>query len=319
MLNRGLLTPTERVEAAIAAYENGEAPLNSVEGFVREIIGWREFITGVYWHRGPEYKMVNALGAERPRPAWLYTAETPMNCLHHVLRQNLELGWNHRIQWMMVLGNFMLIAGINPQEALRWFNEMYVDAYDWVMAANVLGMSLYADGGYMATKPYAATSNLHSQDEQLLRRLPLRSGPKKPVDACPFNYLYWDFGQHAERFGPNPRMRAIVGGWLKRTESNKDTVRESATQFLVPPYHRCAAPKRICSLKSKPRFSESQPSARVALSAPRTLRATCARAIGGRSCRPSETRSSASFHKAGCVAGNAASLCRRPTRRAPFA
>jgi deoxyribodipyrimidine photolyase-related protein len=159
MLNRGLLTPTERVEAAIAAYENGEAPLNSVEGFVRQIIGWREFITGVYWHRGPEYKMVNALGAERPLPGWFYTAETPMNCLHHVLRQNLELGWNHHIQWMMVLGNFMLIAGINPQEALRWFNEMYVDAHDWVMAANVLGVSLYADGGYMATKPYAATSH----------------------------------------------------------------------------------------------------------------------------------------------------------------
>ena len=211
--------------------------------------------------------MVNALGAERLRPAWLYTAETPMNCLHHVLRQNLELGWNHRIQWMMVLGNFMLIAGINPQEALRWFNEMYCrclrlgDGRECPRHVALRGRRLHGD------EALRRHEHLHSQDEQLLRRLPLRSGPKKPVDACPFNYLYWDFGQYAERFGPNPRMRAMVGGWLKRTESNKDTVRESATQFLVPPYHRCAAPKRICSLKSKPRFSESQPSARVALSA----------------------------------------------------
>ena len=153
-----------------------------------EIIGWREFTTGVYWHSGPEYKMVNALGAERPRPAWFYTAETPMNCLHHVLRQNLELGWNHHIQWMMVLGNFMLIAGINPQEALHWFNEMYVDAYDWVMAANVLGMSLHADGGYMATKPYAATSTYIRKMSNYCAGC--RFDPdQKPVDACPFNYL----------------------------------------------------------------------------------------------------------------------------------
>jgi deoxyribodipyrimidine photolyase-related protein len=233
MLNLGLLTPTECVEAAIAAYEKGEAPLNSVEGFVRQIIGWREFINGVYWHRGPEYKMVNALGAERPLPAWFYTAETPMNCLHQVLRQNLDLGWNHHIQRLMVLGNFMLIAGINPQEGLRWFNEMYVDAYDWVMAANVLGMSLYADGGYMATKPYAATSTYIRRMSNYCASCRFDPDQKTGPEACPYNYLYWDFiGRHAKRFAPNPRMRAIVGGWLKRTETNQETVRESAARLL---------------------------------------------------------------------------------------
>ena len=233
MLNLGLLTPMECVEAAISAYERGKAPLNSVEGFVRQIIGWREFINGVYWHRGPEYKTVNALGAERPLPAWFYTAETPMNCLHHVLRQNLELGWNHHIQRLMVLGNFMLIAGINPQEGLRWFNEMYVDAYDWVMAANVLGMSLYADGGYMATKPYAATSTYIRRMSNYCAGCRFDPNEKTGPDACPFNYLYWDFiGRHAERYTPNPRMRAIVGGWMKRDASSREAVWASAARFL---------------------------------------------------------------------------------------
>lgn len=119
MLNLGLLTPRECVEAAIAAHEGGDSPLNSVEGFVRQIAGWREFINGVYWHGGPEYKELNVLGADRPLPAWLYTADTPMNCLRQVVRQTLALGWNHHIQRLMVLGNFLLIAGIRPREALR--------------------------------------------------------------------------------------------------------------------------------------------------------------------------------------------------------
>lgn len=233
MLNLGLLTPRECVEAAIAAYEAGDAPINSVEGFVRQIIGWREFINGIYWHRGPEYKELNEFGADRPLPDWLYTADTPMNCLHHVVQQTLDLGWNHHIQRLMVLGNFMLIAGIRPQEALRWFLEMYVDAFDWVMAANVIGMALHADGGYMATKPYAATSSYIRRMSDYCKSCRFDPDKKTGPDACPFNYLYWHFiDLHADRFAKNPRMKVIVAGWLKRSEEEKKAVRKSAERFL---------------------------------------------------------------------------------------
>lgn len=233
LINLGLLSPRECVEAAVRAYERGEAPLNSVEGYVRQIAGWREFINGVYWLRGPKYREVNELGAERPLPAWLYTAETPMNCLHHVLRQTLELGWNHHIQRLMVLGNFMLMAGIRPQEGLRWFLEMYVDAFDWVMAANVLGMSLYADGGFMATKPYAATSTYIRKMSDYCAGCRFDPDQKTGPEACPYNYLYWDFiNRHADRFEENQRMRAIVAGWRKRSSADQEKVRESTVAFL---------------------------------------------------------------------------------------
>lgn len=233
LLNLGLLTPTECVAGAIAAYEKGHAPLNSVEGFVRQIIGWREFINGVYWLRGPEYKELNGLGAEHPLPEWFYTGETPMNCLHQVIGQTLALGWNHHIQRLMVLGNFFLITGIRPQEALRWFLEMYVDAFDWVMAANVIGMALHADGGFMATKPYAATSSYIRKMSDYCTGCRFDPDQKTGPDACPFNYLYWHFiDQHSDRFADNPRMKMIVHGWLKRPEPDKAAVRDSAEKFL---------------------------------------------------------------------------------------
>lgn len=233
LLNLGLLTPRECVEAAIQAYECGDAPINSVEGYVRQVIGWREFINGIYWSRGPEYGELNELQAERPLPAWFYTGDTPLNCLHHVLRQTLDLGWNHHIQRLMILGNYCLIAGIRPQEALRWYLKMYVDAFDWVMAANVIGMSLYADGGYIATKPYAATSGYIRKMSNYCAGCRYDPDQKTGPEACPFNYLYWNFiDQHAERFAANPRMRPLVQGWQKRAASEQLKVRESARWFL---------------------------------------------------------------------------------------
>lgn len=234
LLNLGLLSPQECAEAAVRAYEAGKAPLASVEGFVRQIIGWREFINGVYWHRGPEYKELNALGAERPLPTWFYTADTPMNCLHRVLSQTLHMGWNHHIQRLMVLGNFMLIAGIHPRAGFNWFLEMYVDAYDWVMAANVIGMILHADGGYMATKPYAATSTYIRRMSDYCRHCAFDPDEKTGPKACPFNYLYWDFiDRHSDRFAANQRMKMIVQAWLKRGERDRQAVRESAAAFLA--------------------------------------------------------------------------------------
>lgn len=233
MLNIGLLSPAECAEAALRAYAEGRAPLNSVEGFVRQIIGWREFIHGVYWLRGPEYKTLNALGAERPLPGWFYTGEVPMNCLRTVLRQVIETGWNHHIQRLMVLGNFFLLAGIRPQEALRWFMEMYVDAFDWVMAANVIGMVCHADGGFMATKPYAGGGAYIQRMSDYCKGCQFSPDIKTGPGACPYNYLYWNFfDTHSERFLENQRTRMVVSSWLKRPEAEKQKVRESAREFL---------------------------------------------------------------------------------------
>ena len=232
-LNLGLITPAECVEAAIEAYKNGRAPLNSVEGFTRQIIGWREFINGVYWHQMPDYKLVNALGAERPLPEFFYTGKTDLRCLQQTLSQTIDLGYNHHIQRLMVLGNFFLLTGIRPDESLRWFLEMYVDAWDWVMAANVLGMVLYADGGYMATKPYAAGSGYISKMSNHCQNCRYKPEIKTGPQACPFNYLYWNFfDQHMDRFEKNMRVAMPVRSWKKKTPTEQKAVRDSAKAFL---------------------------------------------------------------------------------------
>ncbi|MBV9673906.1 MAG: cryptochrome/photolyase family protein [Verrucomicrobia bacterium] len=233
LLNLGLLSPTECVEAAIEAYRKGKAPLNSVEGFLRQIIGWREFINGIYWTRMPGYKELNYLEADLPLPSWFYTAKTEMNCLHQVLKQVIDLGYNHHIQRLMVLGNFFLLSGIRPTEVERWYLEMYVDAYDWVMAANVYGMVLFADGGYMATKPYAASSTYINKMSSYCEGCRYKPEVKTGPDACPYNYLYWNFyAKHQEKFRTNPRVRMMINTWLKKTESEKGAILRNASDFL---------------------------------------------------------------------------------------
>lgn len=233
-LNLGLLTPAECVEHALKAYKKGLVPLNSVEGFVRQIIGWREFINGVYWRQMPGYRDVNALQAERALPTFFYTGETEMNCLRQTVRQVIDTGYNHHIQRLMVLGNFLLLAGIQPKEALNWFLEMYVDAWDWVMAANVLGMVLYADGGYMATKPYAAGSGYISKMSNYCEGCKFRTDVKTGETACPFNYLYWNFfDQHGDYFEKNMRVAMPLRTWNKKTPAEQKAVRESAERFLA--------------------------------------------------------------------------------------
>lgn len=232
-INLGLLSPLECVEAAIAAWKMGEAPLNSVEGFVRQIIGWREFVNGVYWLKMPEYANSNGLNATRALPDFFYSGQTEMNCLRTVLAETLETAYNHHIQRLMILGNFLLLAGIDPSQALRWFTEMYVDSEEWVMAANVLGMSLHADGGFMATKPYAASAayiaKMSNYCEGCTYRPTIKSGPS----ACPYNLLYWDFyDRHARRFASNPRTSMMVNSWLKRPEADRKTITSEAAGFL---------------------------------------------------------------------------------------
>lgn len=232
-INIGLLSPMECVQAAVAAYRRGHAPLASTEGFVRQIVGWREFINGVYWLRMPEYARSNALGATRPLPRFFYTAETDMRCLRLCLEQVLATAYNHHIQRLMILGNFLLLAGISPQEALRWFSEMYCDAFDWVMAANVLGMSLHADGGFMATKPYAASAAYISKMSDYCRGCHYSPSKKSGPGACPFNLLYWAFfDRHAARFASHPRTAVMVRQWRARPAAAREAVLREAAAFL---------------------------------------------------------------------------------------
>lgn len=232
-LNIGLLDPMECVGAAVDAWRERGAPLAAVEGFVRQIVGWREFVNGVYWLKGPEYLKSNALGAEQPLPAFFESAETDMNCLKCVLREVHDTAYNHHIQRLMILGNFLLLAGVRPGDALRWFNAMYVDAFDWVMAANLVGMALHADGGFMATKPYAGSGAYISKMSNYCAGCRFDPKKKSGKDACPFNLLYWDFyNRHTERFRANPRTSMMVKSWEKRGEQERSAILREAGAFL---------------------------------------------------------------------------------------
>lgn len=233
MMNIGLLGADECVRGALRVFEEGGAPLPAVEGFIRQIIGWREFVNGVYWLRAPGYDRGNALAADRPLPGFFHDGGTDMRCLRLVLRETRAAGWNHHIQRLMVLGNFLLLAGVTPREALAWYSAMFVDAHDWVMAANVLGMALHADGGFMATKPYAASGAYISRMSDYCAGCRYDPRKKSGPDACPFNLLYWDFmDRHAERFAENPRMGMIVRSWRRRSAADREAILLGAQRFL---------------------------------------------------------------------------------------
>lgn len=237
MLNIGLLDPLECAKAAEGAWKEGFVPLTSAEGFIRQIIGWREFVNGVYWLKMPDYARVNGLGAKRPLPRFFRDGNTDMRCLGTVIGEVHRHGYNHHIERLMILGNFLLLAGIDPSEALDWFNSMYVDAHDWVMAANLLGMALHADGGFMATKPYAGGAayigRMSNHCERCSFDPSLKSGEKNGKRACPYNLLYWNFyDTHADRFANNPRTAMPVRSWRKRPESERQRIVSEARKFL---------------------------------------------------------------------------------------
>ncbi len=233
LLNLGLLTPLECIQAAEKAYRDGKAPLNSVEGFIRQILGWREFIHGIYWLKMPEYREVNFLGANRPLPRWAYTGETEMRCVSQAIHGAIDHAYNHHIQRLMVLGNFFLLGGYEPKAVLRWYSEMYLDAYDWVMVPNVLGMILFADGGFFATKPYAAGAAYQDKMGNHCASCQFDPKQREGPQACPFHSLYWNFfGQHAKLFGKNPRIGMMVKLWEKKTPADQTQIRQNAQRFL---------------------------------------------------------------------------------------
>ena len=206
-LNAGLLGAREVCARAEAAYRSGAAPLNAVEGFVRQILGWREYVRGIYWHHMPDYATSNALGAERPLPALYWTGTTEMNCLRQAVDDTRRHAYAHHINRLMITGNFALLAGVRPAEIEEWYLCVYADAYDWVELPNVHGMAIFADGGLMGSKPYAAGG---AYIDRMSDYCPgCRYDPKRKTgpDACPFNYLYWAFLiDHADTLAGNHRL-----------------------------------------------------------------------------------------------------------------
>ena len=232
-INIGLLDPLKLCERAEEAYRDGRAPLNSVEGFIRQIIGWREYVRGFYWHEMPALAEANELEATRDLPEFFWTGETDMRCLADCVRSTRTNAHAHHIQRLMVLGNFCLLAGIDPRQVADWFLVVYADAYEWVELPNVAAMILYADGGRLATKPYAASGNYINKMSDYCRDCAYSVSKKTGEGACPFNPLYWHFMErHRERLSSNHRIGRIYSTWDRMGEDKQRDYLDSAEDFL---------------------------------------------------------------------------------------
>jgi deoxyribodipyrimidine photolyase-related protein len=232
-LNIGLLDPREVCEAALAAYDKGDAPIASVEGFVRQIIGWREYVRGIYWLKMPAYVDTNALQAARKLPWFYWSGETQMNCLRQCIRDTRRNAYAHHIQRLMVTGNFALLAGIAPAEVEEWYLVVYADAFDWVELPNVHGMVLFADGGLLASKPYAASGAYIDRMSDYCAECAYDVREKLGPKACPFNILYWAFLMRNEPYlAKNPRMAMPYRTLAKMPAERRERIAREAKEFL---------------------------------------------------------------------------------------
>ena len=220
-LNIGLLHPMEVIKAAETAYYQNDLPINSVEGFIRQVLGWREYMHGIYQYTEEEYSKSNWFEHHRSLPNFFWDGKTTeMNCLKQCLTQVENTGYAHHIQRLMVLSNFALISGINPQEIENWFHSAFIDAYDWVMQTNVLGMGQFADGGMLASKPYAASANYINKMSDYCSNCSYNKSDRATKKACPFNYFYWDFiSRHQDKLKSLGRMNLILGNLKKIPET----------------------------------------------------------------------------------------------------
>ena len=233
-LNIGLLEPLTVIQAAEAAYRAGQAPLNAVEGFIRQILGWREYMYQAYWRHMPQLMHANAWQAERPLPAWFWPGESSgMHCLDTVIARVWQHGYTHHIERLMLLSNFCVLAGIDPVDVNHWFLAGYIDAYDWVMWPNVSGMGLNADGGVIATKPYIASATYINKMGDFCAGCQYTPHQRSGPQACPFNLLYWNFLMtHETRLRANPRMGPAVLGLRHLADAERTAIRHHAAIWL---------------------------------------------------------------------------------------
>lgn len=232
-MNCGLLDPLTACRKVEASFRAGKAPLNAAEGFIRQIIGWREYMRGMYWREMPALGQANALNATRPLAAFYWTGETDMRCLAESIRNTRDNAYAHHIQRLMVLGNFALLAGVAPQAISDWFLVVYADAYEWVEHPNVIGMSQWADGGRIATKPYAASGAYIDRMSDYCRNCVYDVKKKVGPRACPYNSLYWDFlARHEPKLAGNQRLRNQYATWRRMGPEKQAAYREWAQRFL---------------------------------------------------------------------------------------
>jgi deoxyribodipyrimidine photolyase-related protein len=232
-LNAGLLDPLEVCRRAETAWQEGEAPLNAVEGFIRQIIGWREYVRGIYWREGPDYVRRNALEATRPLPDFYWSGDTDMACLAAAIGQTRREAYAHHIQRLMVTGTFALIAGIDPHALHEWYLAVYIDAFEWVEAPNTIGMSQFADGGLLGSKPYAASGAYIDRMSDYCASCRYDVKDKTGPKSCPFNSLYWDFlDRNAGRLRGNPRLGPVYKNWDRMDETKRQACRDRAEAVL---------------------------------------------------------------------------------------
>jgi deoxyribodipyrimidine photolyase-related protein len=232
-LNCGLLLPKEVIERAQQAYHMGAAPLNAVEGFIRQVLGWREYVRGLYWLKMPDYQTQNALQATNPLPRFFWDGQTKMNCLQQCITETKENAYAHHIQRLMVLGNFALLAGLDPKQVNEWYLIVYADAYEWVEMPNVTGMILFADGGLLASKPYAASGAYINKMSNYCQNCHYNVKLKNGAQACPFNYLYWDFlSRNKDKLGSNPRLGMPYNTLKKMTEEKQQSIKRDSEIFF---------------------------------------------------------------------------------------
>jgi deoxyribodipyrimidine photolyase-related protein len=232
-INAGLLEPLEVCRAVEAAWKKGRVPLNAAEGYIRQIIGWREYVRGIYWMKMPGYVEANYFAHERPVPEFYWTADTDMACVRAAVGQTIEHAYAHHIQRLMVTGNFALLAGVSPQALHEWYLMVYIDAYEWVELPNTLGMSQFGDGGVLASKPYVASgAYIHRMSDHCRGcRYDVKDaiGPR----ACPYNALYWGFlERHRDKLGRNPRMAQMYRTWATMAPEKRKALLAKAEDTL---------------------------------------------------------------------------------------
>ncbi len=232
-LNAGLLDPLKVCAAVEDAWRAGDVPLNAAEGFIRQIIGWREYVRGIYWLKMPGYETSNFFGHKRPLPWFYWTGETDMHCLAEAIGQTKANAYAHHIQRLMVTGNFAMLAGVDPAEVHEWYLCVYADAYEWVEMPNTIGMSQFADGGLLGSKPYAASGAYINRMSDYCGNCRFDVKQRTGPDACPFNALYWDFiARSRDKIGGNPRMKQMVRTWDNFDVEERKRIAKSAADFL---------------------------------------------------------------------------------------
>jgi deoxyribodipyrimidine photolyase-related protein len=233
-LNIKLLRPQQVIDKALMHWENNkkEIDLAQIEGFIRQIMGWREYMRGIYWTRMPEYKTVNRLNQKGSLPVWYWSGETGMNCLKHAITSSLNLAYAHHIHRLMITGNFALLLGVDPDEVDEWYLGIYIDAIEWVELPNTRGMSQYADGGIVATKPYISSANYIDKMSDYCSMCMYRKKEKTVRDACPFNSLYWSFlYEHRDHLRHNPRMSMVYRIWDRFSSETRHHILNRAQEI----------------------------------------------------------------------------------------